>query len=40
MDFIDRIKEISARISKQAEHVQTEEAAKHAWLMFSTSDLI
>ena len=30
MDLIDRIKEISARIPKQINHIQTEEATKNA----------
>ena len=30
MDFIDRIRELSARIPKQLEHIQTEEATKNA----------
>lgn len=33
MDFSDRIKELAARIPKQLEHIQTEEAAKHAFVM-------
>jgi hypothetical protein len=33
MDFIDRIRELSARIPKQLAHIQTEEAAKHAFVM-------
>ncbi|NJO06799.1 MAG: restriction endonuclease [Chloroflexaceae bacterium] len=33
MDFIDRIREISARIPKQLEHIQTEEATKHSLIM-------
>lgn len=33
MDFIDKIRELSARIPKQLELIQTEEAAKHALVM-------
>lgn len=33
MDFIDRIRELSVRIPKQIEFIQTEEAAKHAFVM-------
>lgn len=33
MDFIDKIRELSARIPKQLEHIQTEEAAKNALVM-------
>ena len=33
MDFIDRIREISARIPKQLDHIQTEEATKNALVM-------
>ncbi|HPC03415.1 MAG TPA: type I restriction endonuclease [Syntrophales bacterium] len=33
MDFIDKICELSARISKQLENIQTEEATKHALVM-------
>ena len=33
MDFIDKIQEISSRISKQLEHIQTEEATKNAFIM-------
>lgn len=33
MDFIDRIRELSARIPKQLELIQTEEATKHALVM-------
>jgi hypothetical protein len=33
MDFIDKIRELSARISKQLENIQTEEATKHALIM-------
>ena len=33
MDFIDRIRELSARIPKQLEHIQTEEATKNALVM-------
>ena len=33
MDFIDRIKEISNRIPKQINHIQTEEATKNAFIM-------
>ena len=33
MDLIDKIKEISSRISKQKEHVETEEATKNAFIM-------
>lgn len=33
MDFIDRIRELSARIPKQLEHIQTEEATKNALIM-------
>jgi predicted type IV restriction endonuclease len=33
MDFIDRIRELAARASKQLEHIQTEEATKSALVM-------
>jgi len=33
MDFIDRIRELSARIPKQLDLIQTEEATKHALVM-------
>lgn len=33
MDFIDRIRELSSRIPKQLEHIQTEEATKNALVM-------
>ncbi len=33
MDFIDKIQEISNRIPKQVEHIQTEEATKNAFVM-------
>jgi predicted type IV restriction endonuclease len=33
MDFIDRIRELAARIPKQLEHIQTEEATKNALIM-------
>jgi hypothetical protein len=33
MDFIDRIRELSARIPKQLEYIQTEEATKNALIM-------
>ena len=33
MDLIDRIKELAARIPKQLEHIQTEEATKNAFIM-------
>jgi hypothetical protein len=33
MDFIDRIRELSARIPKQLDNIQTEEATKHAMVM-------
>lgn len=33
MDLIDRIKEISVRIPKQINHIQTEEATKNAFVM-------
>lgn len=33
MDFIDRIRELAARIPKQLEHIQTEEATKNALVM-------
>ena len=33
MDFIDKIRELSARIPKQLDNIQTEEATKHAILM-------
>lgn len=33
MDFIDKIRELSARIPKQLEHIQTEEATKSALVM-------
>lgn len=33
MDFIDRIRELSARIPKQLEYIQTEEATKNALVM-------
>lgn len=33
MDLIDKIKDIAARIPKQLEHIQTEEATKNAFIM-------
>ena len=33
MDLIDRLRDIAARIPKQLEHLQTEEATKHALVM-------
>lgn len=33
MDFIDRIQELAARIPKQLEHIQTEEATKNALIL-------
>ena len=33
MDFIDKIRELSTRIPKQLEHIQTEEATKNALIM-------
>ena len=33
MDLIDRMKEIAARIPKQLEYTQTEEATKNAFVM-------
>lgn len=33
MDFIDRIRDLSARIPKQLDHIQTEEATKNALIM-------
>lgn len=39
MDLIDRIKEISSRIPKQIEHIQTEEATKNAFIMPFISSL-
>jgi len=33
MDFIDRIRELSAKIPRQIEHILTEEATKHALVM-------
>jgi hypothetical protein len=33
MDFIDHIRELSARIPKQLPHIQTEEATKNALVM-------
>jgi predicted type IV restriction endonuclease len=33
MDFIDKIRELAARVSKQLEHIQTEEATKNALIM-------
>ena len=33
MDFIDRLRDLSARIPKQLEHIQTEEATKNALVM-------
>jgi len=33
MDFIDKIKELSARIPDQIDHIQTEEATKNAFVM-------
>ncbi len=33
MDFIDRIRDLSTRIPKQLEHIQTEEATKNALIM-------
>jgi hypothetical protein len=35
MDFIDKIRELSARIPKQLEHIQTEEATKTLWSCLS-----
>lgn len=33
MDFSDRIRELAARIPRQVEHIQTEEATKNAFIM-------
>src|SRR5690349_17392471 len=33
MDFIDKIRELAARIPKQLDHIQTEEATKNALVM-------
>ena len=33
MDFIDTIKELSAKIQREIEHINTEEATKTAWVM-------
>lgn len=33
MDLIDKVKELAARIPKQLEHIQTEEATKNAFIM-------
>jgi hypothetical protein len=33
MDFIDHIRDLSARIQKQASSIQTEEATKNAFVM-------
>ena len=33
MDLIDKIRELSARIPKQLDHIQTEEATKNALVM-------
>ena len=33
MDFIDKIHQLAARIPQQVEHLQTEEATKHALVM-------
>ena len=33
MDFIDHIRDLSARIQKQASNIQTEEATKNAFVM-------
>jgi hypothetical protein len=33
VDFIDRIRELAARVPKQLEHIQTEEATKNALVM-------
>jgi hypothetical protein len=33
MDFIDRIRELAARIPKQVDYIQTEEATKNAFIM-------
>jgi len=33
MDFIDKIRELAARLPKQLEHIQTEEATKNALIM-------
>ena len=34
MDLIDRLNELAARIKKQKEHTLTEEAAKHAFVLY------
>ena len=39
MDLIDRIKDISLRVPKQIEHIQTEEATKNAFIMPFISSL-
>jgi predicted type IV restriction endonuclease len=33
MDFIDRLRELSTRIPKQLDHIQTEEATRNAFVM-------
>ncbi|HDN68616.1 MAG TPA: restriction endonuclease, partial [Methanomicrobia archaeon] len=33
MDFIDQIKALSDQISKELEHLETEEATKHALVL-------
>ena len=33
MDLIDKLRELSARIPKQLDHIQTEEATKNALIM-------
>lgn len=33
MDFIDKISELSAKIQKTVDHIQTEEATKNAWVL-------
>ena len=33
MDLIDRIKDLTSRIPKQIDHIQTEEATKNAFVL-------
>ena len=39
MDLIDRIKDLASRVPKQADHIQTEEATKNAFVMPFISSL-
>lgn len=39
MDLIDKLKELAARMPKQLEHIQTEEATKNAFVMPFISSL-